>query len=76
MELGFWVAFKVALGFSIGYGFGKAVLLVCKRIFINIGERLIDALDKIDVPTKNTKIKHNHSKFSDNDTAKCKIGFH
>lgn len=76
MELGFWIAFKVALGFSIGYGVGKVVFLVCKSIVVNICEKLLDALDKIHVPTENTKVNHNNPKISDDRTTKCKIGFH
>lgn len=76
MELGFWIAFKVAFGFSIGYGVGKAVCLVCKSIFVSICEKLLDALDKIDAPTENTKVNHNNPKISNDSTTKCKIGFH
>ena len=76
MELGFWIAFKIALGFSIGYGIGKAVLYVCKRIFITVCNILIKLGDGKDISNSTTGIKCVNSERDTNINAKCRIGFH
>lgn len=76
MELGFWIAFKIALGFSIGYGIGKAVLVVCKRIFITICNILIKLGDDKGISNLTTGIKCVNSERDTSIKSKCRIGFH
>ena len=77
MELGFWVAFKVALGFSLGYGISKVILSFVRVTIVHLID-LTDAKSKDKERTANLITKNQSSK-SDQITSmksKCKIGFY
>ena len=76
MELGFWIAFKIALGFSIGYGIGKAVLCVCKSMFRIVCSTLIKLSDGKGTSNFTTELKCIKSEQDTSTKSKCRIGFY